>query len=214
MTKWFCILFLALLPLSCEESRNQQRSDVRKTFQDFSDAFFAGDSTTAAKYISQRTYRYYDRIIPVARNADEAGLSELPALDLFTCVALRHRYPPEELRRLDSRSLVLDSFTRMSFPAGAPHFLDIGNISVADGGQEARAPVLLPPRQWLEDVQVTFVRENLVWKMDLTSVFGALATRIEPNLAHESSSRAEMALHHLQMHENQAIGRALLSPPD
>lgn len=212
MIKWLWIPVFSLALLSCEESRNKQRNDIRKTFRDFSDAFFARDNTTAAKYISQRTYRYYDRILPIARTADDAGLSTLPTFDLFTCLVLRHRYEPRELEGLDSQTLILDAFSRMTFPGGAPHFLDLGDISVDGEGRTARAPVLLPPGQWQEDIKVTFLRESGTWKMDLTSVFGALGPTIEPSLVDPSSSRAEMALYHLQMHENQVISRELLTP--
>ena len=212
MTRWLLITALPLLLASCQESRNKQRAEIRKAFRGFSTAFFATDSTTAANYLSERTYRYYDRIIPLTRNADDARLSALPAIDLFTCLALRHRYSAEELVHLDSRTLVLDAFAQMTFPGGAPHFLDIGEISIREQGRKARAPVLLPPRQWLEGIQVSFVQENGAWKMGLTSVFKELGTRLEPSLTDPSSSRAEMALYHLQMHENEVIGKELLSP--
>ncbi|MCH2063388.1 MAG: hypothetical protein MK194_06650 [Roseibacillus sp.] len=213
ITRHLAILLALLLLASCGESRNKQRADVRKSFRQFSKAFFDRDAGTAAGYLSQRTFAYYDdRVIPLACNEDDAGLSTLPPLDLFSCLALRHRYPPEQLRELDSLKLVLDSFERMVFPAGAPHFLDIGTIRITTPGEEATASVLLAPGEWHEDILVTFRRENGEWKMDLTSVFDALARKIEPHLHDSSLSRAERALYYLQMHENEQIGSELLKP--
>jgi len=212
ITRFLVPLAIGCLLASCGESRNRQRAEVRQVFQKFSDAFFARDGRTASSHLSQRTFVYYDRVIPLARNEDDAGLSALPPLELFSCLALRHRYSPEELTGLDSRNLVLDSFDRMVFPAGAPHFLDIGEIRITTPGVEAIAPVFLPPGEWHEDILVTFRRENGEWKMDLTSVFDALARRIEPHLLDSSSSRAERALYYLQIHENEQIGSELLRP--
>ncbi len=212
ITRSLVPLAIGCLLASCGESRNRQRAEVRQVFQKFSDAFFARDGRTASSHLSQRTFVYYDRVIPLARNEDDAGLSALPPLELFSCLALRHRYSPEELTGLDSRNLVLDSFDRMVFPAGAPHFLDIGEIRITTPGVEAIAPVFLPPGEWHEDILVTFRRENGEWKMDLTSVFDALARRIEPHLLDSSSSRAERALYYLQIHENEQIGSELLRP--
>ncbi len=178
ITRFLVPLAIGCLLASCGESRNRQRAEVRQVFQKFSDAFFARDGRTASSHLSQQTFVYYDRVIPLARNEDDAGLSALPPLELFSCLALRHRYSPEELTGLDSRNLVLDSFDRMVFPAGAPHFLDIGEIRITTPGVEAIAPVFLPPGEWHEDILVTFRRENGEWKMDLTSVFDALARRI------------------------------------
>ena len=212
ITRSLVPLAIGCLLASCGESRNRQRAEVRQVFQKFSDAFFARDGRTASSHLSQRTFVYYDRVIPLARNEDDAGLSALPPLELFSCLALRHRYSPEELTGLDSRNLVLNSFDRMVFPAGAPHFLDIGEIRITTPGVEAIAPVFLPPGEWHEDILVTFRRENGEWKMDLTSVFDALARRIEPHLLDSSSSRAERALYYLQIHENEQIGSELLRP--
>jgi hypothetical protein len=212
ITRFLVPLAIGCLLASCGESRNRQRAEVRQVFQKFSDAFFARDGRTASSHLSQQTFVYYDRVIPLARNEDDAGLSALPPLELFSCLALRHRYSPEELTGLDSRNLVLDSFDRMVFPAGAPHFLDIGEIRITTPGVEAIAPVFLPPGEWHEDILVTFRRENGEWKMDLTSVFDALARRIEPHLLDSSSSRAERALYYLQIHENEQIGSELLRP--
>jgi len=212
ITRSLVPLAIGCLLASCGESRNRQRAEVRQVFQKFSDAFFARDGRTASSHLSQRTFVYYDRVIPLARNEDDAGLSALPPLELFSCLALRHRYSPEELTGLDSRNLVLNSFDRMVFPAGAPHFLDIGKIRITTPGVEAIAPVFLPPGEWHEDILVTFRRENGEWKMDLTSVFDALARRIEPHLLDSSSSRAERALYYLQIHENEQIGSELLRP--
>ncbi len=212
ITRFLVPLAIGCLLASCGESRNRQRAEVRQVFQKFSDAFFARDGRTASSHLSQQTFVYYDRVIPLARNEDDAGLSALPPLELFSCLALRHRYSPEELMGLDSRNLVLDSFDRMVFPAGAPHFLDIGEIRITTPGVEAIAPVFLPPGEWHEDILVTFRRENGEWKMDLTSVFDALARRIEPHLLDSSSSRAERALYYLQIHENEQIGSELLRP--
>ncbi len=212
ITRSLVPLAIGCLLASCGESRNRQRAEVRQVFQKFSDAFFARDGRTASSHLSQQTFVYYDRVIPLARNEDDAGLSALPPLELFSCLALRHRYSPEELTGLDSRNLVLDSFDRMVFPAGAPHFLDIGEIRITTPGVEAIAPVFLPPGEWHEDILVTFRRENGEWKMDLTSVFDALARRIEPHLLDSSSSRAERALYYLQIHENEQIGSELLRP--
>ncbi|MCS5539203.1 MAG: hypothetical protein NZ804_04350, partial [Roseibacillus sp.] len=89
---------------------------------------------------------------------------------------------------------------------------DIGEIRITTPGVEAIAPVFLPPGEWHEDILVTFRRENGEWKMDLTSVFDALARRIEPHLLDSSSSRAERALYYLQIHENEQIGSELLRP--
>ena len=75
-----------------------------------------------------------------------------------------------------------------------------------------RAAIKSSKCKWLEGIQVSFVQENGAWKMDLTSVFKELGTRLEPSLTDPSSSRAEMALYHLQMHENEVIGKELLSP--
>ncbi len=211
-TRFLAPLAIGFLIASCGESRNRQRAEVRQVFQKFSDAFFARDGRTASSHLSRRTFVYYDRVIPLARNEDGAGLSALPPLDLFSCLALRHRYSPEELTKLDSRKLVLDSFNRMVFPAGAPHFLDIGEIRIITPGVEAIAPVLLPPSEWHEDILVTFNREDGEWKMDLTSVFEALSEKIEPHLRDPSSSRAERALHYLRIHENEQIGSELLKP--
>ncbi|MBT45358.1 MAG: hypothetical protein VCA40_13335 [Roseibacillus sp.] len=212
ITRSLVPLAIGCLLASCGESRNRQRAEVRQVFQKFSDAFFARDGRTASSHLSQQTFVYYDRVIPLARNEDDAGLSALPPLELFSCLALRHRYSPEELTGLDSRNLVLDSFDRMVFPAGAPHFLDIGEIRITTPGVEAIAPVFLPPGEWHEDILVTFRRENGEWKMDLTSVFDALDRRIEPHLLDSSSSRAERALYYLQIHENEQIGSELLRP--
>ncbi len=212
ITRLLAALLALLLLASCGESRNKQRADVRKSFRQFSKAFFARDAGTAASYLSQRTFTYYDRIIPLACNEDDAGLSTLPPLELFSCLALRHHYPPEKLKELDSLKLLLDSFDRMAFPAGAPHFLDIGSVRITTPGEEASAAVFLAPGEWHEDVLVTFRRENGEWKMDLTSVFDALAGKIEPHLHDSSSSRAERALYYLQMHENEQIGTELLKP--
>ena len=214
IARHFSAVLLILLLSSCGESRNKQRAEVRQTFHQFREAFFARDAGTAASYLSQRTFDYYERVISLACNEDDAGLSTLPPLELFSCLVLRHRYPGEKLRRLDSRNLVLESFDRMVFPAGAPHFLDIGPIRIITPGEEAAASVLLAPDEWHEDVLVTFRRENGEWKMDLTSVFDALAGKIEPHLRNSSSSRAERALYYLQMHENEQIGSELLRPRD
>jgi len=210
--RFLASLAIAFLLSSCGDSRNRQRSEIRQVFQEFSDAFFARDGETAARYLSQRTFAYYDRVIPLARNEDGAGLSALPPLDLFSCLTLRYRYSPEELSKLDSRKLVLDSFNRMVFPAGAPHFLDIGKIKITTPGVKAIASVFLPPGEWHEDILVTFSREDGEWKMDLTSVFEALSGKTEPHLRDPSSSRAERALHYLQIHENEQIGSELLRP--
>ena len=210
-----CSALLALLLLSsCGESRNKQRIEVRQVFHKFREAFFARDAETAAGYLSQQTFDYYERVIPLACNEDDAGLSRLPPLELFSCLVLRHRYPGEQLRTLDSHQLVLDSFDGMVFPAGAPHFLDIGSIRIITPGEEAAASVLLPPGEWHEDVRVTFHREDGEWRMDLTSVFDALSRKIEPHLYDPASSRAERALHYLQIHENEQIGSELLKPRD
>ena len=211
-TRFLAPLTIGFLLSSCGESRNRQRSEVRQVFQKFSEAFFARDGRTASRHLSQQTFAYYDRVIPLARNEDDVGLSALPPLELFSCLALRHRYSPEELMGPDSRNLVLDAFDRMVFPAGAPHFLDIGEIRITSPGVEATAPVFLPPGEWHEDILVTFNRENGEWKMDLTSVFEALSGKIEPHLRDPSSSRAERALHYLRIHENEQIGSELLRP--
>ena len=50
MIKWLWIPVFSLTLLSCEKSRNKQRNDIRKTFRDFSDAFFARDNTTAVRH--------------------------------------------------------------------------------------------------------------------------------------------------------------------
>ena len=95
------LLLLLLLLGSCEESRNQQRAEIRKSFQHFSEAFFDRDGKTAINHLSENTFLYYDRIIPLARHEDDAGLSNLPPVDLLACISLRHRYPPGELKNLD-----------------------------------------------------------------------------------------------------------------
>lgn len=206
------LLSMSLLVASCDESRNKQRAEVRQTFKEFSEAFFAKDGETAASFISERTFAYYDRILPLALNADDAQLSELPTLDLFSCISLRHRYSADELQNLDGRKIVTDSFTQMTSPAAAPSILDIGEIDLRTDRGEAVASVYLAPGEWHNDIKVTFHREGGSWKLDFTSMFDALAPRIEPNLMDESSSRAEMVLYYLQIHENEQIGRELLSP--
>ncbi len=206
------LLFPLLLLGSCEESRNQQRAGIRKSFRDFSEAFFGRDGKTAINHLSRNTFLYYDRIIPLARHQDDAGLSKLPPVDLLACLSLRHRYPPGELRSLNSRKIVLDAFDRMTFPAGAPHFLGIGDIRITIPGKEAIAPVLLAPGEWHQDIKVSFVRENGEWKIDPTSIFGAMADRLEPHLLNPTASRAEKALYYLEIHENEHIGSELLTP--
>ncbi len=209
-------LLLPVLPLlllcACEESRNQQRAGIRKSFQDFSKAFFGRDGKSAINHLSKNTFLYYDRIIPLARYQDDAGLSNLPPVDLLACLSLRHRYSARELRSINSRKIVLDALDRMTFPAGAPHFLGIGDIRITIPGKQAIAPVLLAPGEWHQDIKVSFVKENGEWKIDPTSIFPAMAGRIEPHLLDPTVSRAEKALYYLEIHENEHIGRELLSP--
>ena len=204
--------FSLVLLSSCEESPNKQRADIRASFMGFSRSFYTGKGEQALDYISRETFRYYDRLLPQLRHADERQLSALPPFALFACLSLRHRYEPEELETIDSRTIIRNAFDSMTFPGGAPHFLDIGEILIRNSGEQALATVFLAPGEKHESARVSFIWENGTWKMDFTSVFSVLATRLEAHLTHPSASRAERALHYLQIHENQQIGAEILQP--
>ena len=64
------LLGLTLLS-SCGESLNKQRTEIRLSFLEFSQAFYAQRGEEALHYISQRTFDYYDRLLPHLLNADE-----------------------------------------------------------------------------------------------------------------------------------------------
>ena len=206
------LLTAAMLVGGCEESRNKQRSEIRETFKAFRAAFSDQEGKQAASYLSKNTFDYYNRLLPLARNADDAQLSELPAVDLLACLSLRHRYSSDELRHLDAQKLVAQAFSDLRFPAEAPNILDIGDITIVTEGEKALATVNLAPNEWHEDLQISFLRENGQWKIDYTVMFPAIAKGLEESLADPSQSRAEMALYFLQMHENEQIDRTLLSP--
>ena len=201
-----------LLLTSCNESANKQRADIRASFLGFSRAFYAGEGEQALAYISRKTFEYYDRLLPQLRHADERRLSSLPPFALFACLSLRHRYEREELVTMDSRTIIREAFDSMTFPGGAPHFLDIGEILIKEPGKKSVATVFLAPGEKHENALVAFIWENGTWKMDLTSVFGVLSTQLEAHLEDPSASRAQKALHYLQVHENQQIGGEILLP--
>jgi hypothetical protein len=108
--------------------------------------------------------------------------------------------------------IVREAFDSMTFPGGAPHFLDIGEILIRKSGEEAAATVFLAPGEKHDEALVSFIREDGMWKVDLTSVFEVLSTRLEPYLKDPTASRAERALHYLQIHENHQIGGEILQP--
>ena len=205
------VLGLIFLP-SCGESLNKQRAEIRLSFSNFSQAFYARRGEEALLYVSHRTFDYYDRLLRHLLTADEKRLSDLPPFALFACLSLRHKYSPEELNTTTSRMIVREAFDSMPFPGGAPHFLDIGEILIRKPGEEAAATVFLAPGEKHDEALVSFIREDGMWKVDLTSVFEVLSTRLEPYLKDPTASRAQRALHYLQIHENHQIGGEILQP--
>ena len=151
------VLGLTLLS-SCEESLNKQRAEIRLSFLEFSRAFYARRGEEALRYVSRRTFDYYERLLPHLLNADEKRLSDLPPFALFACLSLRHKYSPEELNTTNSRMIVQKAFDSMTFPGGAPHFLDIGEILIRKSGEEAAATVFLAPGEKHDEALVSFIR--------------------------------------------------------
>ena len=197
---------------SCGESLNKQRAEIRLSFSNFSRAFYERRGEEALLYVSHRTFDYYDRLLPHLLTADEKRLSGLPPFALFACLSLRHKYSPEELNTTTSRMIVREAFDSMTFPGGAPHFLDIGEILIRKSGEEAVATVFLAPGEKHGDALVSFVWEGGMWKVDLTSIFAVLSPQLEQYLKDPAASRAQRALHYLQIHENDRIGGEILQP--
>ena len=209
---WLIGVFGLVLLSSCGESLNKQRAEIRASFSEFSQAFYARRGEEALRYVSKRTFDYYDRLLPHLRNADERGLSDLPPFALFACLSLRHKYDSEDLATTNSRRIVQEAFDSMTFPGGAPHFLDIGEILIRKSGEEAVATVFLAPGEKHGDALVSFVWEGGMWKVDLTSIFAVLSPQLEQYLKDPAASRAQRALHYLQIHENDRIGGEILQP--
>ena len=212
--KTVCLVGLLglILLCSCEDSLNKQRSEIRLSFFGFSQAFYARKGEEALPFVSRRTFDYYDRLLPDLLFADEKRLSELPPFALFACLALRYEYRLEELKTMTGRMIVREAFNSMTFPGGAPHFLDIGEILIRKSGEEATATVFLAPGEKHDGALVSFIREDGMWKVDLTSVFEGLSSQLEAYLKDPTASRAERALHYLQVHENRQIGGEILQP--
>ncbi|HUR57302.1 MAG TPA: hypothetical protein VM029_06310 [Opitutaceae bacterium] len=140
-----------------------ERDDVQAAFDGYKSAILSQDGARAAELVSERTLAEYQRYVDWARDADRETLQSLSLINRFQVIILRHRIPPEELRKLEGRTAFIYAVDHDWIGKNAVIRTSLGEIDASEG--RATATVLIGGRKAPNRFQ--FIREKQQWRFDL-----------------------------------------------
>jgi len=161
-----------LLSLVCLSGCGKDETpSIQKAWEDLYAAHAAKDSQKAVGLVSQSTVDFYERLRKAALEADEPEVKAMRFFDKYMILQMRARMAPDYLRSLTGQQVfmvsVRDGWDAKQY-ADVP---ELNNIKV--DGDTATANMVVRGKEAPFDYG--FVKEDGVWKHDLTKMMDLLS---------------------------------------
>lgn len=168
---------------------------VRKSFTGYKTAILDDKGEEAVAFVDSRTVAYYGKMLNLVRTADSITVSELPLLDKFMVLAIRHRMDAEELQSTDGKGLLVKAIRNGMVGKSSVANVSVGDVTVE--GDFAKGQLMANGKK--APFSFHFYKEENSWKIDLTSLFPMTATMFQNMLDESDMEENEFLLHLLEM---------------
>jgi hypothetical protein len=161
------ICTVALLCSSIAFCQKKVEKQIRKTFDGYKTAILQEQGVVALNFIDSTTIAYYGQVLEHILTTDSAGISQLPMIDRYTVLMIRHTMTAKQLKTMDGKSFFVQCIINGMVGKNSVAKNEIGKISI--NGNEAKGQLVIDKEEL--PYYFEFVKETTKWKINLTSLF-------------------------------------------
>ncbi len=175
----FCIGFICSFAFCFGQSAEQIL--VKQSFNSYKSAILNDKGEDAAKFVDNRTIKYYGDILELVKNADSTSIDSLSIMDKLVVFLIRLKASREDIISFDGQKLF--AYAVNSGMVGKNSVADnsLGAITIDKGFAKGQLVV----KGKSQPLFFHFYKESNQWKMDLTSLF-PMTNSLFQNMADES----------------------------
>jgi hypothetical protein len=204
-------IIASILFLNVVFALHAQRSEeklVRETFSNYKNAILTDKGDEAVNYVDSRTVAYYGKILDLVRNASADDVRNLPIMDKFMVLTVRHKVERKELISFDGRGLLVHAIKTGMVGKNSVSSLNIADVTIenefAKGQLESngkKAPAYFH-----------FYKEEGQWRIDLTSLFSLTSAMFQKLIAESEKSDEDFILELLEMASGKKPDESIWNP--
>ena len=167
------VIFIFLFALTLLQYTYASNQEVTQSFNDYRTAILNADAHAAYNLVDSNTKKYYSEMLKAVLYANAEQSKAMPSLAKLFILQCRHRIPEDSLTSFNGESffkyLVMNGWIGKNSVSG----LEITDISI----NENTATSKIKKGDKIAPFGFKFKKEELAWKIDLTSIFSSIRCR-------------------------------------
>ncbi len=195
MKKYILLLIISFGIFQTQAQTKGEKKAVKQCFQNYKEAILNEEGSKAVEFLSERTIKYYDKILNLSLHADSTKLVSMGLMDRFMIFALRHRTSPQDLRSFDGKRTLIYAIEKGMIGKNSVARNTIGDVDIEGDNAEGQALVNKMPTP----VIFSFYKEANNWKLDLTSIFEATEKGFTKLIENQDKEENEFLLYILEL---------------
>lgn len=194
-----------------QTSKDKDIEAVRKTFQNFRTAVLNKDGALAVKQLDSTTLKYYGHILELTWYADHEIIDTLNAFDRMAVLNLRHRVSRDRLLQLkDAKELIKLNIDSGYISENSVKNFELGNIDLKSKEDFAIGQAKVDGKDI--DLTFKFIRENNIWKLQLTEMLKMARKGIEQDIKKRQKSENEYIWTYLILETGRNVAPDIIEP--
>jgi hypothetical protein len=200
-------------PTATKEPKVNNKRLIQRVWKQYAHAVRFRDAKDAVELVEHATINYFDEIRFAASNAGPKQIHRMPVADQLFIGALRLRYKPDKLLRMDARDIMAysleESLSTLSLRVSR---LKLQNVKV--DAEDGRAFGNFKVKGQKEKLRLDFLRESGEWKIDFLPVIRATSSYLIVTANEQSVGIDELILRILEVGTGHTVDASIWELPE
>lgn len=208
LKKSSAVIVVLLLITSFCFAQTASQTAVVQAFENYKASILEDRGEEAVKYVDSKTIQYYGDILELVKTADSAKVSSLSLLDKLMVFSIRHRTTRENILSFDGKKLFVYAIKSGMVGKSSVASNSLGEVVVDNNFAKAQ----FISNGKVASFYIHFYKEELQWKMDLTSIFDISNTAFTKVFEQTGQSQNEYLFSLLEMITGKKVGAEIWQP--
>ncbi|MEM6803095.1 MAG: hypothetical protein AAF696_16945 [Bacteroidota bacterium] len=144
----------------------QDEAAVRGVYSQYKTSIMKGQGASAARWVSQSSLDYYEKMMDLALHADSSEIEAMRAVDRVTILRIRLSLTADQIKGMDGKTFFIYGVDKGFVDRKGVQDVEIGEIKIM--GDEATGGFVVKGKP--APLFFGFIKEKTGWKFDLNAI--------------------------------------------